>query len=136
MVPWRPKTIIVIDDDPAFLQDCEAQLAAAGFYVILAVNGKQSRLLTDALGKTLDLALIDVVMPDENGFEIIQSFRRMAPELRMIAVTERASPHELATARYLGATATLLKPIGPEWFTAIQKALDVPPRPASIQRGA
>jgi DNA-binding NtrC family response regulator len=136
MVSTRQATIIVIDDDPAFLEDCEKQLTAAGYYVILALTGRQSRLLIDALGETLDLALIDLVMPDENGLEIIQGFRRMAPELRMIAITERASPQEMETARYLGATATLLKPIGPDWFATIQSGLKEAPRGASMRRQA
>jgi CheY-like chemotaxis protein len=127
---------MVVDDDPEFLENCEAALTAAGYRVILALTGGQSRSLTEALGHTLDLALIDLVMPDENGLEIIRSFRQTAPELRVIAISEHASPADLETAEYFGATATLRKPISPEWLTTIQRALGERPRDAAMRREA
>jgi CheY-like chemotaxis protein len=124
----------VIDDDPGFLQRAERQLGDAGYNVLLALTGRQARTLIESI--PLDLALVDLVMPDENGLEIIRGFRQIAPDLRMIAITERASPQDLQAAEYLGATGTLVKPISKEWLAAIAQALRQSPRAASMQRDA
>ena len=123
----RPATILVIDDDPGFLKESEAQLTAAGFDVLLALMGSQARIIISAHGNGLDLALVDIVMPDESGLDVIRSVRRIAPDLRVIAITRHATPTVVETARHFGAVATLTKPIGPEWIEVIRRALREPP---------
>ncbi|VEP11922.1 GAF sensor signal transduction histidine kinase [Hyella patelloides LEGE 07179] len=103
------KTVLVVDDTPSNLQVLFAYLENAGFTVLLAQNGKRAlkiiNSLTDEGGypqvllsqdekrMTPDLILLDILMPDINGFEICrqlksQKFTREIPIIFLTALSE------------------------------------------------
>ena len=76
-------TILVVDDNQANCELLSNLLSTEGYEVVCAADGQQ------ALGKvasdSIDLALVDVVMPRPTGFEVCQAIKSKA-ETRLIPV--------------------------------------------------
>ena len=116
-------TVLVVDDDPEFLQIAERAMAAIGHRALLAVTGTQAKTLISMLSDQIDLVLVDLVMRAESGLDVIGDLRRLTPGLKIIAITQYARDNELEIARYLGAKATLRKPVDEEWKKTISRVL-------------
>jgi signal transduction histidine kinase len=70
----RTVNVLVVDDDPAHLELVGATLEPKGFKVTTASTGRDG--LAAARGGAVDLLLLDVVLPDVSGVEVVQSLRR------------------------------------------------------------
>jgi putative two-component system response regulator len=77
------ETILVADDNEANRELLSALLSAEGYRVVCAADGEQA--LARADSASIDLALLDVVMPRPTGFEICQAMKSK-PETRLIPV--------------------------------------------------
>src|SRR5713101_6767826 len=75
--------ILVADDNEANRELLSALLSAEGYQVVCAANGKEA--LARVHGGSIDLALMDVVMPRPTGFEVCQAMK-YKPETRLIPV--------------------------------------------------
>src|SRR2546422_836618 len=75
--------ILVADDNEANRELLSALLSAEGYQVICAANGQQALARVDS--DSVDLALLDVVMPRPTGFEICQTMKSK-PETRLTPV--------------------------------------------------
>ena len=71
------------------------------------------------LGTGLSVALIDLDLPGEDGFTLIRELRRRWPSLAIVAVSGVFQEIVLESAKAIGASETLRKPIGPEWNSTI-----------------
>ena len=79
------ETILVVDDDHAVLSLANAMLSRCGYTVITAPTGKEAlRLLEVWPDMTIDLALIDLVMPNMNGVELAKHLRVARPGLPIL----------------------------------------------------
>jgi putative two-component system response regulator len=76
-------TILVADDNSANRELLSALLSAAGYQVVCAEDGKQA--LAHLNSGSIDLAILDVVMPHPTGFEVCQTIKSK-PETRLIPV--------------------------------------------------
>jgi len=79
MVELKGPKILVVDDEPMNVELFEAQLGAAGYEVLTAYSGEEA--LKKVEGEKPDLIILDVVMPDLNGFDIIKILRGKAETL-------------------------------------------------------
>ena len=79
----REGIILVADDNEANRELLSALLSAEGYQVVCAVNGHEA--LARVHGDSIDLALLDVVMPRPTGFEVCQTIKSK-PETRLIPV--------------------------------------------------
>src|SRR6201988_2070086 len=75
--------ILVADDDEANRELLSAMLTAEGYQVVCAADGRQAQQQVDS--DSIDLALLDVVMPRPTGFEVCQAMKSK-PETRLIPV--------------------------------------------------
>ncbi len=75
--------ILVADDNEANRELLSAMLSAEGYQVVCAADGQQALKQVDS--DSIDLALLDVVMPRPTGFEICQAMKSK-PETRLIPV--------------------------------------------------
>lgn len=100
--------ILVVDDDEAILTLFSNILTNAGYEVSTAQDGAKA--LRMAQMESFDLLLTDLVMPDRDGIEVIQSIRKHQPKLRIIAISGAFGGSMLRAAELLGAQATLPKP--------------------------
>jgi len=78
-----PETIVIIDDDRAIAQLTSLWVKAAGFNAVIAHDGRSG---LDAIARHRpDLVLLDIRMPEMDGFEVNRQLRNM-PELANIPV--------------------------------------------------
>lgn len=111
--------ILVCDDDPG-IRDLLAVTLDLDHDVRLAVNGRDAvdQLTADP---SVDLAVLDVMMPELDGFETLEALRSM-PELQDVAVimlSARVSEQDYLRAYRAGADEYVTKPFDPEWLEAV-----------------
>jgi CheY-like chemotaxis protein len=73
------QTILVVDDEPAVLNLCKVILGRGGYRVLEARNGVDGWSVAQASPAPIELALLDVVMPGMNGFELAAKLRGLKP---------------------------------------------------------
>ncbi|MFV2072545.1 MAG: response regulator [Thermoanaerobaculales bacterium] len=88
-------TILVVDDDPDILETTKVALERSGYEVVTATNGFEA--LGAARIRKPDLILLDVMLPEENGYRVARALR----EDEEIGVYERPNRIILVTARDL-----------------------------------
>lgn len=106
------KNCILVVDDESFIRDFFREvLETAGYDVVLAENGKKAMLRLHE--RKVDLVIMDLVMPEQEGVETIQALRRAYPDIKIVAMSGAFGGQFLKTAALLGARATLAKPVAP-----------------------
>ncbi len=116
--------ILIIDDDELLRQMLRLTLRNFGYEVADAANGREG--LTRHRAAPADLVLTDLIMPEQEGLETIQAFRRHHPTVKIIAMSGggRFSAQDvLGAARFLGANRTLEKPFSNEALIGAIKEL-------------
>ena len=101
--------ILVVDDDAGVREVLQSMLEAAGYSVAVAVNGREA--LAAMREGSFDCIITDLVMPEQEGIETIKMIRRDYPDLGIIAMSGAFGGDYLRIASYLGAHATLSKPV-------------------------
>ena len=97
-----------MDDEPTILELLAGTLRFAGFDVLTAVSGAEA-LRIAAAGKP-DLILLDVMMPDCDGFEVVRRIRSGGPRIPVIFLTARDAVQERVTGLTLGGDDYVTKP--------------------------
>ena len=121
--------ILVVDDDADVRDMVCRTLSASGYEAIPAAGGRQAveHLERACAEDAPDLVITDVVMPEVDGFELLQKLRRMCPGLRTLIMSGggRLEPEVyLDMARRLGARSILRKPFTrAEMLDAVAQAL-------------
>jgi two-component system, OmpR family, response regulator len=100
--------LLVVDDEPTILELLAGTLRFAGFDVLIAVSGAEA--LRAAAAAKPDLILLDVMMPDCDGFDVIRRIRAGGPRIPVIFLTARDSVHERVTGLTLGGDDYVTKP--------------------------
>jgi DNA-binding response OmpR family regulator len=77
------KRILVVDDDQECLDFAEGVLAPEGFEVITAMNGEEG--LRKAMSECPDLIILDVFMPEQDGWDICDKLRGQT-EMRRVPI--------------------------------------------------
>ena len=106
------KSVLVVDDDKAILRTFSRILQRAGFSTETAENGKEA--LKKIQSRTFDVALIDVVLGDSNGLDLLPKIEESSPKTVKIMITGTDSTEKRNEACKNGADAYLTKPINPE----------------------
>jgi DNA-binding response OmpR family regulator len=102
--------ILVADDDDDILALVEVRLELAGYEVLTARSGDEA--LRMALDHSPDLAILDVMMPGLDGYEVTRELRRReaTSEMRVILLTARAQESDVAEGMGAGADDYVKKP--------------------------
>jgi|GEM_PF-964394 len=77
-------TILVVDDEPILRNVTQRALERAGYKVMLANNGTAALALLQSTSSKVDLVLLDVVMPQQNGLEVSESISAKYPSTRFL----------------------------------------------------
>ncbi len=119
----RPQSsVLLIDDDLALRGLLRQILNEAGYQVVEAGDGRSGMRKLEQMA--VDLVITDLVMPEQEGIETLQRLRAERPELPVIVISGAFGGSYLQTARLLGATACLAKPIDSEdLLRAVRDAL-------------
>src|SRR4051794_15690042 len=108
--------LLIVDDDHRFLAEAERLLNTGVFF---ARNAQHAKELFGSVGAVFSLVLIDLDLPGQDGFSLIREFREAFPDLPVIAISGVVEEHVLESAKLLGATDALHKPITADWTAAI-----------------
>ncbi len=104
------KTILLIEDDLFIGEMYSRSLSRAGYQVNLIQNGQEG--LKAALATTYDLILLDVMLPEKKGSEILKSLRGTedkVPNTRIIVLTNYEEDDESKAAMQAKADGYLIK---------------------------
>ncbi|MBN1599124.1 MAG: response regulator [Bacteroidales bacterium] len=102
------KTILIVEDDYYNTEFLKEILKDQGVKTIQAANGKEAVELS--LKENIDLVLMDIRLPDINGYEATRQIRKHKPKLKIIAQTAYASHNEKQKALDAGCNDYLSKP--------------------------
>ena len=117
------KRILIADDEPNIVISLEFLLRREGYEVVVATNGVAA--LDSVREQRPDLAILDVMMPQRNGFEVCQDLRG-DPEmqgLRIFMLIAKGRDTEVAKGLALGADHYMTKPFSTRELVARVKAL-------------
>jgi DNA-binding response OmpR family regulator len=123
-VPREQPVVLAADDDEDILALVAFRLERSGYTVIQARDGQEA--LDLALNEKPDLAVLDVMMPKLDGFELTRRLRSEEATSRMpiILLTARAQDADVAQGFEAGADDYLRKPFSPqELRTRVQAIL-------------
>ena len=120
------KRVLVVDDEPNIVMSLEFLMRRAGFEVAVARNGREA---LDALdGTPPDLLLLDVMMPEFDGYEVCERIRAR-PEwnaTKIVMLTARGREVERERGLSLGADAYVTKPFSTrDLVEQVKRMLDV-----------
>src|SRR5579875_3523257 len=123
--------LLVVDDEP-FLRDAvAASLRFLGFDVTTADNGADAlRLARDG---RFDLVVLDVMLPDLDGFDVVRRLRRDGSRVPVIFLTARDTQADKVTGLTLGGDDYLTKPFGLEELAARIRSVLRRSHPAAAQ---
>jgi DNA-binding NtrC family response regulator len=114
--------ILVIDDEESVRAALEQALKPSGHRISSASDGAAG--LKRFTAEPADLVITDMYMPGQDGIGVIVQFRRIAPELPIIAMSGNPKGDLLTIAEKLGAVALLEKPFEvKQLLDAVERAL-------------
>jgi PAS domain S-box-containing protein len=133
--PRGSETILVVDDEPAVRDMCEALLSALGYRAIPAEDGEAACHIYRERGGEIDLILLDLVMPRMGGRETFHALRGMDPGVRVLLSSGYAQQGAAQEILDGGARGFLQKPYGiSELARTIRGILDAD-KEGAYQRG-
>ena len=112
-----PKIILVVDDEPAISRLMKDQLEANGYAVITVEKG--SEVLEVVKNTKLFAVLLDIGLPDIEGFQVLQAIKKINQSVPVIMVTGRHEESEGRKAFNLGAWDYVTKPVDFQYLTNI-----------------
>ena len=125
-------SILVVEDDVAIRRGLVDALNFAGHSVIECGDGKSAVEL--ALESTIDLVLLDVMLPKMDGFEVLKHLREAHPTLAVIMVTARGAEQDTIRGLKEGADDYVIKPFSAKELLARVDAVirRSPERPSDV----
>jgi two-component system, NtrC family, sensor kinase len=115
--------ILVLDDEPGITLLCSRLLKRAGYQVVTFTEAPPAY---EHLGaNTVDLLLVDIRMPDVNGFEVISRAKQLQPDIAVLVMTGFGTVETAIQALRQGVDGLLLKPFeqSSELIEAVKQAL-------------
>lgn len=106
--------ILIIDDSPADIRFMTEALRSTGHTVVSITDASQAE---DAVSREKpDLALLDVVMPERNGYETLRALKRLpeAVQMKVVFVSSKGSDTDVKWGLRQGAVDYLVKPYTPD----------------------
>ncbi|MDM7457310.1 MAG: two-component system response regulator OmpR [Tepidimonas sp.] len=124
----RPDRLVIVDDDARIRELLHRYLSQEGFEVLLAENGQRlDRLL---LRDPVDLIVLDLMLPGEDGLSICRRLRASGNRTPIIMLTAKGEDVDLIVGLELGADDYLPKPFNPrELLARIHAVLRRRPHP-------
>ncbi len=118
--PRTKRTILVVDDEPRILDSVRMNLELDGYQVFEATNGIEA--LEEVRRRLPDLVVMDVMMPEMDGFEALRELRRVS-SVPVIMLTVKADERDVVHGLELGADDYIAKPFSPAVLQSRIKAV-------------
>jgi signal transduction histidine kinase/CheY-like chemotaxis protein len=116
-------SVLVVDDEPGIALLCDRILSRAGYDVISETNPRTA--IEDLQQKHFDLLLVDIRMPDVDGFDVISRAQMVQPDIAVLVMTGFGTVETAIRALRQGVDGLLLKPFkqSEELLQAVRQAL-------------
>jgi DNA-binding response OmpR family regulator len=118
------RKVLIADDNPDLAQSLKLALEANGYRVEVARNGADA--IACQVTFDADILITDLVMPEQDGFETLNAFRKEFPQTRLVVMSgaQTFDPDKyLHAATLIGAAATFRKPFRVEDLLAKLQSL-------------
>lgn len=109
--------VLVVDDESIIRISCERTLASGGYKVKSASSGKEGIEILDK--ESFNLVLLDLKMPDMDGFEVLKLIRNRWPDIKVIIITGYGIEQTAKQTLEHGAHNFLGKPFTPDKLLAV-----------------
>jgi DNA-binding response OmpR family regulator len=108
--PMTPKHILIVDDEINILVPLKFLLERNNYHVSLAQSGRDA--LDDIAASKPDLILLDIMLPDLDGYEIFNEIRKNSAwdDIKVICLTAKNRDVDIAKGMNLGFNAYVTKP--------------------------
>lgn len=101
--------VVLVDDDVDFVEELSASLSRAGFRMAIAHNYQQLCRVLDA--QKMDLVLLDIGLPGDDGFAVLQRLQPQRAAIGVIMLTARGETGDRVRGLMSGADGYLVKPV-------------------------
>ena len=119
------QTVLIVDDDPVQRRLLEAAITRMGMQTMAVAGGAPAlEVLLSPKGEQISLMMLDLMMPDMDGIEVLTKLRAVNQTLAVIVLTAKGGIDSAVEAMRAGASDFLVKPASPERIkVSIQNAL-------------
>ena len=114
-------TILLVEDEENFGSVLKNYLELSGYHVTLCTDGKKG--LTAFVNTKFDLCLLDVMMPEMDGFSLASEIRKINQSVPLIFLTAKKLKHDILNGYGVGADDYITKPFDTEVLICKIKAL-------------
>jgi CheY-like chemotaxis protein len=116
--------LLVADDSETVLLMLQRRLEMEGYEVVTATDGVEAlERIRDAGPEQLDVILLDAMMPNKSGIEVLEELRQSGSKIPVLMISAHLDAREPERMRSLGATDCIPKPF--EWEDLIAKIEEV-----------
>jgi len=116
-----PKTILVVDDEPHIVLGLKDALEFEGFRVVTASTGAHA--ISEYKAERPDAVLLDLMLPDQNGYQVCQRLRELDAQVPVIMLTAKSQEADKIRGLDSGADDYVTKPFSVGELTARLRAL-------------
>jgi len=109
------KNILIVDDEPDIRAILRYNLEKEGFAITEAVDGDDA---LDKISKDLDLAILDIMMPDKDGYDVCRKIREQGNTLPIVFLTAMDREFDEVKGLEVGADDYVRKPFSPKMLIA------------------
>ncbi len=128
----RPRRVLVVDDEPRMIHFIRLNLEHDGYEVIEATSGTEA--LDNLRDRLPDLILLDVMMPEMDGFETLQLLREIST-VPVIMLTAKGEEEDRVRGLELGADDYITKPFSPrEMVSRVRAVIRRTETPSALSR--
>jgi two-component system, OmpR family, alkaline phosphatase synthesis response regulator PhoP len=117
----KPQRILVVEDDLAILTGLSMNLRFEGYEVLQAQDGRLG--LQRALDEAPDLLVLDLMLPELNGFEVLKELRQRGRDTPVVVLSAKGAETDKILGLNLGADDYVVKPFGLQELLARIKAV-------------
>ena len=100
--------ILVVDDEDALRVVLSSELEGEGYHVLSAADGQEA--INILGGQDFDLVLLDIKMPNVDGFEVLKFVKERQPKTKVVMLTGFADLKNAIESKKLGAEDFVSKP--------------------------
>jgi len=115
------KTILVVDDEERLRSLLRAYLTQEGFRVLAAANGREALRIADQ--EKPDLIILDLMMPEVDGYEFMRLYRERKHQVPVIMLTAKVEEADAVLGLEIGADDYVTKPFSPRVLVARVRAV-------------
>ncbi|HQK19808.1 MAG TPA: response regulator, partial [Polyangiaceae bacterium] len=110
------KTVLVVEDEPTLVMGLQDVLEFEGYDVVVAPTGREGVSLANL--RKPDVVLLDLMLPDINGYQVCEEIRRRDPFMPIIMLTARSQEADKVRGLDAGADDYVTKPFSIAELTA------------------